>query len=166
MELHNGMRLISLDLSFKLILLVLLFFEMYAFRTTISRISSTCLRMNSQAKPFGSESFKGYKPAETKRDAYASAKEHDKSIAMPSIILVTPFLDQNVGMVSRAMLNWGLTDLRLVNPVCNHLSDDARAIAVGSYEILEHAKLYPTLKEAVADLQFVSLLFLSQRTTA
>ena len=50
----------------------------------------------------------------------------------PSIILVRPFLDKNVGTVARAMLNFGITDLRLVDPQCDHLSSDARALASGA----------------------------------
>jgi len=74
---------------------------------------------------------------------------------MPCIILVNPFLDMNVGSVSRAMLNFGLTELRIVDPRCDHLSDAARSLAAGSVELLEQAKVYATLKEAVADLQCV-----------
>ena len=34
----------------------------------------------------------------------------------PAVVLVEPQLGQNIGMAARAMLNCGLTDLRLVNP--------------------------------------------------
>ena len=79
-------------------------------------------------------SFRGYKAAPApKGDAYAIARDElNKKIKMPSIILVSPFLDKNVGSVSRAMLNFGLTDLRLVAPRCDHLSPDAMALAAGS----------------------------------
>ena len=53
------------------------------------------------------------------------------------------------------MLNFGLTELRLVDPRCDHLSDASKAIAAGSYEILENAKIYPCLDECVKDLQRV-----------
>ena len=39
-----------------------------------------------------------------------------------TVILVNPFLDRNVGAVARAMLNFGLHDLVLVDPLCDHLS--------------------------------------------
>ena len=39
------------------------------------------------------------------------------------------------------MLNFGLTELRLVDPRCDHLSEASQAIAAGSYEILENAKI-------------------------
>jgi hypothetical protein len=89
----------------------------------------------------------------------------------PSIILVRPFLDKNVGTVARAMLNFGITDLRLVDPQCDHLSSDARALASGatglatpcthdsrvllthfSTGVLELATVFPTVEAAVADL--------------
>ena len=57
--------------------------------------------------------------------------------------------------VSRSMLNFGLTELRLVDPRCDHLSDASKAIAAGSYEILENAKIYSCLDECVKDLQRV-----------
>ena len=70
---------------------------------------------------------------------------------------MNPYLDQNVGSVSRAMLNFGLTDLRVVNPQpqCNIRSDQARALAVGSVEVLDNARIFPTLADAIADLNRV-----------
>ena len=76
-------------------------------------------------------------------------------IRMPSVILVEPFLDRNIGTVSRCMLNYGFSDLRLVNPQCDHLSENARTLAVGSYEILENAKIYDSLAESISDLSYV-----------
>ena len=57
--------------------------------------------------------------------------------------------------VSRSMLNFGLTELRLVDPRCDHLSEASQAIAAGSYEILENAKIYSSLDECTKDLQKV-----------
>ena len=76
-------------------------------------------------------------------------------IVMPAIILVEPFSDANIGSCSRAMLNFGMTDLRIVNPQVNHLSDTAKMLAVGSFEILENAKIYDTLESAISDLSKV-----------
>ena len=74
---------------------------------------------------------------------------------MPVIILVRPFLDANVGSVSRAMLNFGFHDLRIVNPTCDHLSETARTLAVGSIALLENAKVYNSLESCIADLNVV-----------
>jgi tRNA/rRNA methyltransferase len=100
-----------------------------------------------------SGNFDGYHQTATKTGAYEIAAS--SKIVMPCIILVNPFLDQNVGSVSRAMLNFGLTDLRIVDPRCDIQSESARALAAGSVQILENAKVFPTLKECVADLQRV-----------
>lgn len=53
------------------------------------------------------------------------------------------------------MLNFGLTELRVVDPNCDILSKDAMALAAGAYQILENAKIFTTLKECNADLQRV-----------
>jgi tRNA/rRNA methyltransferase len=90
--------------------------------------------------------------SEKKVSAFQIAKSTCK---MPSIILVNPFLDANVGAVSRAMLNFGFHDLRIVNPECNILSENARMLAVGSVELLENAKVYDTLIECIADLDTI-----------
>eukprot|EP00960_Hanusia_phi_P030818 748871-Hanusia_phi.AAC.1 len=73
----------------------------------------------------------------------------------PCIILVRPFLDQNVGSTARSMLNFGLSHLRLVSPVCDHLSDDAFARAAGARDVLQNARVFSTVEEAVEDLQCV-----------
>jgi hypothetical protein len=51
-----------------------------------------------------------------------------KSVApsAPTVILVRTFLDQNVGATARAMLNFGIGELRLVDPQCDWLSDASR----------------------------------------
>jgi len=47
-------------------------------------------------------------------------------IRMPSVILVNPFSPANIGSISRVMLNFGLTDLRVVSPECDILCEEAR----------------------------------------
>lgn len=97
----------------------------------------------------------GYSSTSSKSEAYGASKEADP--ALPCIILVNPYLDQNVGSVARAMLNFGLTDLRVVNPQpnCDILSEQARALAVGSVDVLENARIFPSLTNAIADLNRV-----------
>jgi tRNA C32,U32 (ribose-2'-O)-methylase TrmJ len=53
------------------------------------------------------------------------------------------------------MLNFGLTDLRVVDPRCDILSDQARALAAGSIEVLENAKVFSSVEECIADLNRV-----------
>ena len=71
-----------------------------------------------------------------------------------SFILVQPEDDRNVGAVARAMNTMGHHDLRLVNPISDHLSEKARVLAHGSTHLLEEAQVYSSLSEAIADLDF------------
>jgi tRNA/rRNA methyltransferase len=73
----------------------------------------------------------------------------------PAIILVEPQLAENIGMVSRAMANFGLSELRLVAPRDGWPKKGARSAASGATHALDHAKLYGTVREAIADLNFV-----------
>ncbi len=73
----------------------------------------------------------------------------------PVIVLVEPQLGENIGMAARAMLNCGLTELRLVNPRDGWPSDEALAAASGADQVIENATLFDATPDAVADLQRV-----------
>ena len=73
----------------------------------------------------------------------------------PVIILVNPQMGENIGASARAMLNCGLTELRLVAPRDGWPSESAAANAAGADVVIDNAKVYATTKEAVADLDFV-----------
>lgn len=73
----------------------------------------------------------------------------------PAIILVHPQLGENIGMVARAMANFGLAELRLVNPRDGWPSEKAISAASKADHVIEAAKVYASLEEAVADLEFV-----------
>ncbi len=73
----------------------------------------------------------------------------------PAIILVAPQLAENIGMCARAMANFGLSDLRLVAPRDGWPKKGARSAASGAAYILDEAKLFVTLKEAIGDLNLV-----------
>ena len=73
----------------------------------------------------------------------------------PAVILVEPQLGKNIGMCARAMLNCGLTDLRLVSPRDGWPSGSAIQTSSGAIGVIENAKLYETTADAVSDLQFV-----------
>jgi tRNA/rRNA methyltransferase len=75
--------------------------------------------------------------------------------AAPAIILVEPQLGENIGMVARAMANFGLSELRLVNPRDGWPNDKAVAAASRADHVVNAATLYGTLDEAVADLNYV-----------
>jgi len=73
-------------------------------------------------------------------------------MAVAKIILVEPQLAENVGGAARAMANFGLGELRLVNPRPDWRNDKALAAASGATAVLENARVYPTLAGAIADL--------------
>ena len=73
----------------------------------------------------------------------------------PAIVLVRPQLGENIGQAARAMLNFGLTDLRLVAPRDGWPNPAAGPAASGADEVLAKARVHPTVAEAVADCQDV-----------
>jgi tRNA/rRNA methyltransferase len=78
----------------------------------------------------------------------------------PTIILVRPQLAVNIGMCARAMANFGLDDLRLVNPKqgwprTNEYREVAYAAAAGATDLLDAAKVFPSVEAAVGDLNML-----------
>ncbi len=81
----------------------------------------------------------------------------------PAIILVEPQLGENIGMVARAMANFGLAELRLVNPRDGWPNEKARAAASRADHVIDGVKVYASLPEAIADLNFVYATTARQR---
>ncbi|BAK67652.1 RNA methyltransferase [Sphingobium sp. SYK-6] len=75
--------------------------------------------------------------------------------AAPLIVLVRPQLGENIGKAARAMLNFGLTQMRLVAPRDGWPNPDAGPSAAGADVVLANAQVYDTLAEAVADCAHV-----------
>ncbi len=75
--------------------------------------------------------------------------------AEPCIILVEPQLGENIGAAARAMANFGLGRLRLVNPREPWPSKRAYAASSGAEHVVEAAELFDDVTAAVADLRFV-----------
>jgi tRNA/rRNA methyltransferase len=73
----------------------------------------------------------------------------------PAIILCRPQLGENIGSAARAMKNFGLSDLRLVAPRDGWPNDKAEAMAVTAKDILDGARVFDDLHEALADLNVV-----------
>jgi tRNA/rRNA methyltransferase len=69
----------------------------------------------------------------------------------PAIVLVRPQLGENIGKAARAMLNFGLTDLRVVNPRDGWPNPSAGPAAAGADQVLEQARVYTSVADAVAD---------------
>jgi tRNA/rRNA methyltransferase len=84
----------------------------------------------------------------------------------PVIILVRPQLGENIGKAARAMLNFGLTELRLVAPRDGWPNPAATAAASGADRVLAAAKLYDTLAEATADCAHVYATTVRKRGVA
>jgi tRNA/rRNA methyltransferase len=85
--------------------------------------------------------------------AVAAPQAHEA--LKPVIILVQPQLGENIGACARAMLNCGLTELRIVRPREAWPNEKARRSSSGADIVLENARLFDTTAEAVADLQHV-----------
>ena len=73
----------------------------------------------------------------------------------PAIVLVRPQLGENIGKAARAMLNFGLTDLRLVSPRDGWPNPSTGPAASGADVVLERAQVFDSVAEAVADCPFV-----------
>jgi tRNA/rRNA methyltransferase len=71
------------------------------------------------------------------------------------VILVEPQLGENIGMAARAMGNFALGRLRLVNPRDGWPSLSAQRAAAGADHILERVELFDGVEQAVADLDLL-----------
>ncbi len=96
--------------------------------------------------------------AERQREKDQEAEQ--EKMTAPIIILVHPQLVENIGMTARAMANCALTELRIVAPRDPWPLSDIHhqrmmAASSGADDILENAKLFATVEEAIADLNYV-----------
>jgi tRNA/rRNA methyltransferase len=73
----------------------------------------------------------------------------------PIIILVRPQLGENIGKAARAMLNFGLTEMRLVAPRDGWPNPAAGPAASGADIVLANAQVFDTLADATADVSHV-----------
>ncbi len=73
----------------------------------------------------------------------------------PVVVLVRPQLGENIGACARAMLNFGLTEMRLVSPRDGWPNPDAGPSAAGADQVLADATVFGSVAEAVADCGFV-----------
>lgn len=70
------------------------------------------------------------------------------------IVLVEPQGPLNIGSVCRAMMNFGFSRLRLVNPCKNYKNGDAKRMALKAVRYIYEAEKFSTLKEALADCNY------------
>ncbi|MGB5835860.1 MAG: RNA methyltransferase [Albidovulum sp.] len=74
----------------------------------------------------------------------------------PAFILVRPQMGENIGAAARAMLNFGLTHMRLIDPRDGWPNPRAVAMASGAAgKVLDHAGVFQTLPEAISDCAYV-----------
>lgn len=73
----------------------------------------------------------------------------------PVVVLVRPQLGENIGKAARAMLNFGLVEMRLVSPRDGWPNPSAGPAAAGADIVLEQARVFESLAEATADCAHV-----------
>ncbi len=73
----------------------------------------------------------------------------------PVIVLVRPQLAENIGKAARAMLNFGLSEMRLVSPRDGWPNPDAGPAASGADRVIAEAQVYDSVSAAVADCAHV-----------
>jgi tRNA/rRNA methyltransferase len=84
----------------------------------------------------------------------------DKSIPVtaqpgPVVILIDPQMGENIGAAARAMLNCGVTELRLVNPRDGWPNERAVSMSSGALDRMPPVQVFKTTAEAIADLHYV-----------
>ena len=77
------------------------------------------------------------------------------SIKNICVILVRPQIGENIGSVARAIKNFNITKLRIVNPRCNWPNNKALITSVGAKDILNSSKIYNSIEKSIADLDIV-----------
>jgi tRNA/rRNA methyltransferase len=89
--------------------------------------------------------------------------EPDKGVGSPVIILVEPQMGENIGAAARAMLNCGLTRMRIVRPRDGWPNPRALASASGADSVIEAVELFDSTSAAIADLNYVLATTARQR---
>jgi tRNA/rRNA methyltransferase len=95
------------------------------------------------------------KPIAHPEEGLSPGEDPSRKIESPLIVLVRPQLGENIGKAARAMLNFGLTELRLVAPRDGWPNPAAGPAASGADIVLEKTQVYATTAEAVADCAHV-----------
>ena len=70
-------------------------------------------------------------------------------------ILVRPQMGENIGSVARAIKNFNITKLRIVNPRCDWPNQKALITSVGANDVLKSSKIYNSVNKSIADLRVV-----------
>ena len=70
-------------------------------------------------------------------------------------ILVRPQMGENIGSVARAIKNFNIKHLRIVNPRCHWPNQKALATSVGAKDILKSTKVYNSIEKSIGDLDII-----------
>ena len=70
-------------------------------------------------------------------------------------ILVRPQIGENIGFVARALKNFNIKKLRIVNPRCGWPNPKALATSVGAKDILKSSKIFSSIEKSISDLDIV-----------
>ena len=78
-------------------------------------------------------------------------------------ILVKPQLGENIGACARAMKNFGFSKLHIVEPKINFPNHKAKATSVGAYDIINKAKVFNNIQDAIEPFNLVISLSARRR---
>lgn len=98
------------------------------------------------------------KKSTTEREGAGRVARRDGRGALrpaPLFVLVEPQMGENIGAAARAMLNFGISGLRLVNPRDGWPNEKAGAMAAGASLVIDQARVFETTREALADCAYV-----------
>ena len=70
-------------------------------------------------------------------------------------ILVRPQIGENIGSVARAIKNFNIKHLRIVNPKCSWPNQKALATSVGAKDVLKSARIYNSVEKSIGDLDII-----------
>lgn len=88
-----------------------------------------------------------------------SGTDHGKDIGWagptPAVILVEPQMGENIGAAARAMWNFGLDRMRIVNPRDGWPNPKAQAMSSGAGRVMDSVRITESTAEAVGDLNYV-----------
>ncbi len=93
------------------------------------------------------------KPSKNPPQPKNSADKSGKNI--PAVILVGPQLGENIGTSARAMANFGLTDLHIIDPQEGWPNDKAVSASAKADFVLDSAELHDTVEQAISKLHYV-----------
>lgn len=83
------------------------------------------------------------------------AKVRENLAPAPLFVLVEPQMGENIGAAARAMLNFGVSGLRLVNPRDGWPNPKAAATASGASIVIDETEVFTCVADAIADCNYV-----------